>query len=262
MANQLKPKYGFPWLTNWKQTWSEMQKHHFHGEKWELLGNAQRLCYPIPGQPEQLPVPRESALTIKQQWPCAHPGQDTPTWPQFILAKSTFQSAADMNCASPPSPSHGCFIQAQTHPIGLSVKNPHFSEPMQQPSGSSGRVQNSPVLVSLQPQPSRAEFHPSKTIQPLCGQEFRIYWKITTWRKHSSRAAFVNICWHLEPSQTSSQFMQSRQKLIITLTIIFSGSQVMTVHEQHRNKVLNYLWCLKHLNQKCWPFLCSCWLLD
>lgn len=43
--------------------------------------------------------------------------------------------------------------------------------------------------------------------------------------------------------------MQSRQKLIITLTIIFSGSQVMTVHEQHRNKVLHYLWCSKHLNK-------------
>lgn len=109
------------------------------------------------------------------------------------------------------------------------------------------------MLVSLQPQHSRAEFHPLKTIQPSCGQEFRIYWKITAWRKHSSWATFVNICWHLEPSQTSSQFMQSRQKLIITLTIIFSGSQVMTVHEQHRNKVLNYLWCSKHLNKNAGP---------
>lgn len=114
-------------------------------------------------------------------------------------------------------------------------------------------MENSPVLVSLQAQHSRAEFHPLKTIQPLCGQEFRIYWKITTWRKHSSRATFVNICWHLEPSQSSSQFMQSRQKLIISLTIIFSGSQVMTVHEQHRNKVLNYLWRLKHLNKNAGP---------
>lgn len=90
-------------------------------------------------------------------------------------------------------------------------------------------------------------------MQPSCGQEFRIYWKITTWGKHSPRATFVNIFWHLEPSQTSSQFMQSRQKLIITLTIIFSGSQVMTVHEQHRNKVLNYLWCSKHLNKNAGP---------
>lgn len=52
-------------------------------------------------------------------------------------------------------------------------------------------------------------------------------------KKYSSRATFVNICRHLEPSQASSQFMQSAQKLIITLTIIFSCSQAMTVHEQH-----------------------------
>lgn len=76
--------------------WSEMHKHHFLQEKGTLMGNAQQLCYPIPGQSHKFIVPSESTLNITyQQWlcPCSQPLKGISTCVQFILEKYILQSS-------------------------------------------------------------------------------------------------------------------------------------------------------------------------
>lgn len=51
--------------------------------------------------------------------------------------------------------------------------------------------------------------------------------------KMQPKRYICKLCGHVEPSQALPQSTQSHQKLIFTLTIIFSCSQTLAVHEQH-----------------------------
>lgn len=82
----------------------KMNKHHFlQKKKGELMGNAQRPCYSIPGQAHKLTVPSESTLNITHQQKLhsgSQPLQGTFICINFILNKCMLRSGV--------ADRHGC----------------------------------------------------------------------------------------------------------------------------------------------------------